>query len=110
MTNGISFVLNAAMCSVSILAAIFAAMFAHRAAESRAAGACSCESKLQSLRGSLDDMAETMQGLADRVKMMKVRSATKHATSSSGEPDPYTNPDGWRKMMNSRMIGAKSVT
>jgi hypothetical protein len=35
---------------------------------------------------------------------MKVRSASSHATRSDNElPDPYRDPDGWRRAMNTRL-------
>jgi hypothetical protein len=64
---------------------------------------------LQLLERNLNDQQETMTELANRVKMMKVRSAVRHgSTDPDAMPDPYRDPDGWRNAMN-RRIAAKRL-
>ena len=64
----------------------------------------SCESAVQSLAESREEQAAAMLDLANRLKMIKVRSASIHATRTEGEmPDPYTDPDRWRTAMNKRI-------
>jgi hypothetical protein len=52
-----------------------------------------------------------MADLANRLKMIRVRSANAHSVpnqAASTDPDPYKDPDGWRKMMTRRMAEAKT--
>lgn len=98
----ISSVLSAAVAFLSAGAALSAARNAIRERESLRRQVDSCESLLRSLRISLDEQASTLETLANRVKMQRVRTAATHATSDS-EPDPYQNPDAWRKRMNAQL-------
>jgi len=52
-------------------------------------------------------MLQHLADLTNRLKMSKVRAAAKHADNSGADPDPYTQPDEWRKMMNRRLAEAK---
>jgi hypothetical protein len=67
---------------------------------------------VQSLQTSLEETQSALEHLANRVKMQRVRNATDHATGNGkaklgadGLPDPYTDPDGWRKAMNAKLGG-----
>lgn len=89
--------------AVSILSAIAGLSFARRAARASALPlekALSCESRLLLAERSLNDQSEVLTELANRVKMMKVRSAVRHGSNGDERPDPYRDPDGWRKAMN----------
>jgi len=64
----------------------------------------SVESKLQSLEQLVEDQTQAMTDMANRLKMIKVRSASSHGSKSDNAlPDPYTDPDGWRRAMTSKM-------
>jgi hypothetical protein len=62
-------------------------------------------SRLESLAASQAELAETMETLANRVKMQRVRTAAMHATKlgSGGEPDARTDPEGWRAWKNAQL-------
>lgn len=68
----------------------------------------SCESQNELLRISIEEMQHTVTEIANRVKMQTVRRAANHAGGSSGEPDPYRDPDGWRSMMSRKIALAKT--
>lgn len=54
-----------------------------------------------------------MADLANRLKMTRVRNANAHSAQSpdvSTDPDPYKDPEAWRKMMGRRMAEAKMGT
>lgn len=63
-------------------------------------------SRLNSLQSSQEDLMQAVDALAQRVKMQKVRNAITHTdkTNGAGMPDPYRDPDGWRKAMNERLL------
>jgi hypothetical protein len=67
----------------------------------------SIESAVRSLRGVQTDLAGTLEQVANRVKMQRVRNAATHGENSPGEPDPYKNPDEWRTAMNKRLAATK---
>jgi hypothetical protein len=67
-------------------------------------------SRLQSLETSLADTQDALSEVANRVKMMRVRSSANHvreAKEPNALPDPYKDPDGWRNAMNSRLSRVK---
>jgi len=59
----------------------------------------------ESLQQQLRDLSETVEQLANRVKMMKVRNAINHVNGpgSRGEPDARLDPEGWRAWKNSQL-------
>jgi hypothetical protein len=59
------------------------------------------------LEDSRIETLQTLTDLANRIKMQKVRAATRHADASRDDPDPFKNPDEWRSMMNKRLAAAK---
>jgi hypothetical protein len=55
-----------------------------------------------------EEHTAAMTELANRLKMIKVRSATSHGSKTSdGLPDPYTDADAWRKAMTAKIGMAK---
>lgn len=66
------------------------------------------ESPTGSLSERLNDLAETVSLLANRVKMMKVRAATTHTDRANGHPDPYKDPAAWRAEINRKLAFGKT--
>lgn len=65
-------------------------------------------SRVASLEERLTETEETLSGLANRVKMMRVRNAVTHTDKpNGGEPDPYRDPNAWRAAMNRRLAQGK---
>lgn len=56
-----------------------------------------------SLSARLDELESTVEVLANRVKMQKVRNAALHVERESGLADPYKDPDRWRQQMNTQL-------
>lgn len=92
--------LSAAIAFLSALAALHHARSAARALALPLEKAVSCESRVLLIERSVNDQGEVLTELANRVKMMKVRSAVRHGTMTDDRPDPYKDPDAWRKAMN----------
>lgn len=99
-------------CALSVCAAICCLIVALRAARTAEAALASLaasqpwpESRWQSLTESINELSETQSLLANKLKMMKVRGAATHTdgAGSHGLPDPYRDPDAWRKAMNERI-------
>lgn len=63
----------------------------------------SCESKAQSSAASVEQLTEIVEGVVQSQKMQRVRTATKHATSSTGEPDARLDPEAWRTWKNAQL-------
>lgn len=107
MMSGFFSVLSAAALLLSVLALFFAVRTAALVRELQRAQPDLRASRLKSLETSLEDLSETVTALANRVKMMRVRTAVNHVPDSkqpaTGFPDPYTDPDRWRAAMNSRI-------
>jgi hypothetical protein len=99
--------LSVSICILCVAVAIYSAQRAIHASESLAPRVRSVESRLESLRGSLDDVTTTLTDLANRVKMQRVRTAVNHGNGKSEGPDPYKDPEGWRKMMNAQIAANK---
>jgi hypothetical protein len=107
-------VLSAAAFILSIVACWLSVRSANRAQELREALKVSPVSRIKSLETSLADTQGALEEVANRVKMMRVRNAANH-TETSGpkpgqrkdEPDPYSDPDGWRQAMNAKLARAK---
>jgi len=70
----------------------------------------SYDSRMRLLAESHEEMRETVDRLADQVKMMNVRAKITHGTRSKkgDEPDPQTDPDGWRQWMNRKINRQKA--
>lgn len=64
-------------------------------------------SRVESLETSVEEMGETLRELANKVKMMRVRTAVHHTKDATANPDPYQNPDEWRKQMNRTLTQRK---
>jgi len=65
-------------------------------------------SRVASLEERLTETEETLSGLANRVKMMRVRNAVTHTDKPNGAvPDPYRDPNGWRTEMNRKLARGK---
>lgn len=97
-----SFVLAVTACFLSVLAAFSSVRTAAALRALRDRWPQLSESRLHSIETSLAEQADALQAVANRVKMQKVRNAANHA-QGSGEPDPYSDPDGWRRAMNKRL-------
>lgn len=66
-------------------------------------------SRLQSIETSLEELSETVRELANRVKMMRVRTAINHTSDKRGGlPDPYQDPDAWRREAN-KSLGLRTA-
>jgi hypothetical protein len=65
----------------------------------------SFESRLKSLRDLIAEQADAIESVANSVKMSRVRKAAdpKQTKGSQGEPDPHTDPEGWRNWMNQQL-------
>jgi hypothetical protein len=103
-----SFALSVTACFLSILAVICVAVIAVRGRALRDELLRFPVSRLRSIEQSLTDTQDALTEVANRVKMMKVRNAANHSDPEKrGLPDPYKDPDGWRKAMNSRLSAAR---
>lgn len=99
--------LSVCVSVICLLVASYAVRIANQRQESPRHAIRSCELRLQSLEDSRTETLQTLADLANRLKMQRVRAAAKHAEGSPGEPDPYTQPDEWRKLANKRLSEAK---
>lgn len=107
-----SLALAAAACLLAILACLCVARIAVRVRELQDVQAVSASSSPESLRlrvdsltTQLEEVAVALGDLAQRVKMQKVRNAANHVRDEM--PDPYRDPDGWRRAMNSKLSRGK---
>jgi len=107
MWSGIFNALSASSFILSILALYFAVRSAIRARELQATLRPLPLSRLQSIETSQAEMLVELQAVANSLKMQKVRAAANHTSGRSADPDPYKDPDAWRKMMNTRLAQAK---
>jgi hypothetical protein len=88
---------------LSLAAASFAVRIARQGAELPQERLRSVESRTESLVASLNDMQVTMEVIANRVKMQRVRNTAMHAVASAGEPDSRTDPEAWRAWKNAQL-------
>lgn len=63
----------------------------------------SSASRVKLLETSIAELRDELEGVANRLKMMRVRAATNHVRESTAEPDPYKDPDAWRRSMNRKL-------
>jgi TolA-binding protein len=101
------YVLIAIGSGLCLTGCVFVAQRATADAESLRKRLRSCESRIESISNSVEEQTATLTELANRVKMQRVRNVVNHAAGSSGEPDPYKNPDEWRAMMTRKIALAK---
>ena len=108
--SGFSIALPALCLLLSIVAAFFAARSARIAQDLRdrferfKTQQMRSPSDVGSLSARLDELESTMEVLANRVKMQKVRNAANHAErADAGLADPYKDPDRWRQQMNAQL-------
>ena len=109
MWNEISNVLSALAFFLSIAACLFAARAAIQQPALQVRKLPLIEFRLKSAETSISELTAELEGLAQRVKMQRVRNVITHAekASSKTDPDPYKEPDRWRDWMNSRLAKAK---
>jgi hypothetical protein len=60
-------------------------------------------SRIKSLETSLAETNDALAAVANRVKMMRVRSAANHTADRDDSPDPYKDPDRWRQSINKQI-------
>ena len=106
--NGFAFALSAAAFILATLALFLAARAATVAYACQQKGGGISPSQLQSLRNSVQEVEASVAELATSVRMMKTRRAGRmpDGKEASPNPDPYTNPDAWRAMMNATLSQA----
>lgn len=104
--------LSAGTFILSCVALYLSVRSATRVAELQRAKRDYGASRISSIETSMQELAVELQHLANRVKMQRVRNTTDHATGASKPktsaddlPDPYTEPDAWRKAMNAKLGG-----
>jgi hypothetical protein len=104
------FVLSAIAAGFSVVAMLYAARSAALLRALRVASADFPQPRMQSIERSvtslterLGEAEEALKLVANRVKMMRVRSAATHTDSSPGEPDPKSDPERWRTWMNAKL-------
>lgn len=116
--NEFLLVLAATSCLISIAAASSVVRLAARVRElrdqltqSQRFSPDSVSKRVDSFESKLEELTVTVGEVAQRVKMQRVRAAANHATGErgrpDGEPDPHTDPDGWRAWMNDRLARAR---
>ena len=64
--------------------------------------------RVESLDTKVEELGIALSELAQKVKMQRVRTAANHVREKDDAmPDPYRDPDGWRRAMNERLSRAK---
>ena len=102
--NDFSFALTAIALVLAIGGCLFAAVTAAAVRELRDRLQSLPVSRLLSLDKSVQDTQEVLAELAQRVKMMKVRSAVNHVRrGDQGEPDARLDPEAWRNWKNAQL-------
>ena len=90
----------------SLVLALWSVRIARAALESSQAAQGLPASQLRSLRDSIEELTQNQLDFANRLKMTKVRAATRHADRSTGngeEPDARTDPEAWRAWKNAQL-------
>jgi biopolymer transport protein ExbB/TolQ len=100
-------VLSAVISVFCLIGCIWSVRNAEAALESLQAKQHFLASQCGLLQRSQNDQAEALTELANKLKMMRVRASTRASETTSDLPDPYRDPDGWRKAMTSKMAQAK---
>ncbi len=101
--NAISNALSVLACFLSILAVISAVRNAIQLRELQDQLVHSGASRVKLLETSIAEVRDELEGVANRLKMMRVRAATNHVRENPAEPDPYKDPEAWRRSMNRRL-------
>lgn len=107
MWSNIFNALSVSICAVCLIMAIWNVRVAIHERESLVRRVRSLESSMDSVKVTIEENSGALSEVANRVKMMRVRAAANHTGSSPSEPDPYRDPDNWRKSMNSKIQKAK---
>jgi len=103
-------VLIALSLSASLGAIYLAARSAARASELQRAFRHFKPLEAQSVVQRLSELEETQSLMANRLKMMRVRAAVTHTDrDKGGEPDPASDPEGWRAWKN-RQLRTGAIT
>jgi hypothetical protein len=97
-----SYVCIAVSVAISVAAALSAARLAALVRDLQDQLAPLPISRLDSLERSIGELGSALQEVANRVKMQKVRNAANHVREN-GVPDPYAQPDEWRRYMNKQL-------
>lgn len=103
MWNAISIALSVTALLGSLLACLWHARIVNRVEELRLVFLAFKPYSKDLLDTRLSELEESIELLANRVKMSKVRNAVTHVKSSSGEPDPKIDPEGWRAWQNKQL-------
>lgn len=104
MWTAIFCALSAVAAMFSLILSTYAVRSAARAAESRPMNLRSVESRQQSMQALLDEHSQLLTDLANSLKMIKTRNAARLGSKSdNGLPDPYREPDAWRKAANAKL-------
>lgn len=99
-----SIALTAIALLLSIPAAFLSVRNAIRVQELQQAFRASKPLQAESFDSRLNELADVVSLLANRVKMMKVRNATTHTDrDKGGEPDAKSDPEAWRAWMNAQL-------
>ena len=107
MWNAIFSALSVILCCLCLAGCLLVVRNVHHDSASERAKLRSYGSRIESLELSRDEAADLMLKMANSEKMKRVRAAQAHAVSPAGDPDPYKQPDEWRKAMNLRLAEAK---
>lgn len=106
-------VLIAFALSVSLVAIFLAARSVVAVQELRQHFQLLNASAPESLKARVSEIESTLEVLANRVKMQRVRTAAEHATKpatkTAGEPDPAVDPEGWRNWQNKQLRAGVKV-
>jgi len=89
--------LLAVLCILSMLLSLYAVRFATRRTESPLVRLRAVESRLQSLEQCTNETAESLQVVANRIKMQRVRNAANHASDPMNADEPLTYKDQLRR-------------
>lgn len=100
-------VVSVLTAAISLVLALWSVRIAKAALASSQAVRALPESRLQSLRDSIEELTQNQMDFANRLKMTKVRAAVRHADksngSASGEPDARVDPEAWRAWKNAQL-------
>lgn len=96
--------LSAAIAFCSAVGAVFAARRAYRVSVSLRGRLRSCESQLELTGRSLEESRELLTELANKIKMTKLRNVVRHGSNASEAPDPFKEPEAWRKYANVELL------